>query len=211
MDSGIAAASTLQNELDVTELREFTFLIGPDPASHPAYAHQRETIHRLEAGLRKDHAINGVLRVPTRAGKTRTAFELVARGLDAQRLVLMDTARRPFGRAPDDSIARIINVAMPTADVVVDPSRGALADQERQTPLRQMVCLATADGVMSKTKRSTLAASPLSQRFRWRSRARSRVWIWLAGMRELKAPQYAGAVRLTSVGALACAPGAEWK
>jgi superfamily II DNA or RNA helicase len=82
LDPEIAETLTLLNELDVAEIRDRYFTIGGrGPTPQPAYAHQLEAIRRIEAGARKDPPVSGILHYPTGAGKTRTALELIARGL----------------------------------------------------------------------------------------------------------------------------------
>jgi superfamily II DNA or RNA helicase len=82
MDHERAETLTLLNELDVAELRDLCFSVGGSgPAPHPPYDHQLEAIHRIEAGARKEPPVSGILHYPTGAGKTRTALELIARGL----------------------------------------------------------------------------------------------------------------------------------
>lgn len=82
VDPEVAEILTLLNELDVAELRDEYFSIGGTGRTpHPPYPHQLEAIRRIEAGAAKDPPVSGILHYPTGAGKTRTALELIARGL----------------------------------------------------------------------------------------------------------------------------------
>jgi uncharacterized tellurite resistance protein B-like protein len=74
----------------------------------------------------------------------------------AQRLVVMDTLRRLFGRSPDDGLERLVQAARPTGEPPFGTLRGDLTDGQRQTLLSQMVHLAMVDDAISDAEQEVL-------------------------------------------------------